>query len=178
MVNENPVIDALIQHYDSLLKITVMMVNSLEAAQDIIQNLAATLFSKQNKLKDINNIPAYLSVCLRRATLNHLRDSARTVATDPNQLAKMRSDPSYKAVLDNIEWEQVLRSHLKGYSDELIQAFIDHYMKDHPIEQLSFKLGITPNTLSQQFRRMRNKIASSSPQMALYMFLLTMRMVE
>ena len=178
MAKENPVIEALIQNYDGFLKSTVMMVKNLEAAQDIMQNLAANLFAKRKELNDIVNIPAFLVTCLRRAALNHIRDSSRSIPTEPNLIEQMHGELHSKIAVDFIEWEQVLRNYLVGYSEELIQAFVDHYINDLPIERLSFKIGLTPNALSQQFRRMRNKIASSSPKMALYMLVLTMRTLK
>ncbi len=176
MAQEIPIIAFLTEQYDRLLKLSVMMVSDLDDAQDVLQNLAVSLYAKQETLTHINNPQAYFFICLRHAALNHIRDSARSLPTDPEEIKKLRDDPNYKNAFDYIEWESVIRHHSKGCPDEIVQAFIDHYMNDYPLVQLASNLGMTPNALSQQFRRMRQRIARSSPKMALYMFMLTMRL--
>ena len=176
MAKEISVIAFLTEQYEYLLKLAVMMVSDLDDAQDVLQNLAVSLYSKREALTDIHNPQAYFFICLRHAALNHIRDSARALPTDPEEIKKLRDDPKHKLAFDYIEWEDVVKRHLSGYPKEIVQAFIDHYMNDYPVEQLASNLDMTPNALSQQFRRMRQRIARSSPKMALYMFMLTMRL--
>jgi RNA polymerase sigma factor (sigma-70 family) len=158
------------------MKLSVMMVRDLDAAQDVLQNLAVSFYAKRETLEDIGDPQAYFFICLRHAILNHIRDSARALPTDPEELKQMRGNPACRNAFDFIEWEDVIRRHAKGYPEEIIRAFIDHYMNDYPLEQLASDLNMTPNALSQQFRRMRQRIAKNSPKMALYMFLWTMRL--
>lgn len=175
MKKERPVIEFLTNNYGDLLKIALMMLHNLDAAQDVVQNVAVSIYTKQEKLGDVTNPSTFFFTCLRRAALNHIRVSARALPTDPAEIAEFRVDPKNKVALDYVEWEIILRKHLQDYSEELIQVFIDHYMNDYPLEQLAFELGITPNALAQQFKRMRVRIVRCSPKMALYMFILTMR---
>lgn len=175
MEKETPVIQFITNHYESILKITVMMLHDSETAQDVLHNVAVSIYAKQDSLYEVANPPAYFFTCLQRAVLNYFRDNAWTLSTDPVEMAEMYSEQKNKVMLDYVEWEIILRKHLKGYPEKLIQAFLKHYMEDHTLEELADKLGMTPNALSQQFRRMRIKIAKQSPDMTLYMFILTLR---
>lgn len=175
MDKEIPLVKFLTDNYDRLLKLSIMMLHDLNAAEDVLHNVAVSIYAKRESLNDVVDPPAYFFTCLRRAMFNYIRDNARTLSTDPFDMKEMRSDPKSKVALDYLEWEIILRNHLKEYSEELIQAFLDHYMDDYPLDILADRLGLTPNALSQQFRRMRVRIARRSPRMALYMFILTMR---
>ncbi len=153
------------REYRSLLKLAVMMVKDVDAAQDVLHNVAVVLLKKQYELEDVENYPAFLAVCIRRAALNYFRKNARYDVQDPDVLAEICVHPESYACYDYVEWVVSLEKCLTSFSPEMRKAFVEHYLDNMPIEIISERLGITANALSLRFMRMRETLAGDSPRM-------------
>ncbi len=151
--------------YRSLLKLAVMMMKDVDAAQDVLHDVAVVLLKKQHELEDVENYSAFLAVCIRRAALNYFRKNARYDVQNPDILAEICVHPESDIGYDYIEWVMSLEKHLTKFSPEIRKAFIEHYLDSVPIEIISARLGITPNALSLRFMRMRETLANTSPSM-------------
>ena len=173
-LSDAKLIDIFVQNYDKLSITAIMILKDKDAAWDVMQSVAVVLLKKEYSIEEIQKPMAYLATCVRRATLNYLRDESRSYSTDPTLLESINHDmDSYKAI-DYLEWTDSLNSYLENYSSELKDAFIRHYVDGYPLAQIAGELGMTPNALSQQFKRMRNHIKAQSPSLLALLLTLSM----
>lgn len=173
MSDEKKLIDIFIDHYPVLTKLAIMIVEDKTAALDVMQNVALIIVKKNYDLHDIDKPLGFLVTCVRRAALNYLRDKARTYPTDPTILEETHSDEYSHVMIDYVEWVATLEKFLSSYSPELQGAFIKHYIDGFSLIDVAKELGMTPNALSQQFRRMRNRIAKKAPEVMMLIMMLT-----
>lgn len=146
-----------------MLKLALMVVKDVNAAQDVLHNVAVVLLTKQRELADVEHYAAFLAVCIRRAALNYLRKSAREEARDPADLAELCGCANDGSAYDYIEWVASLEGYLAMYDAQMRGAFVRHYIDDIPLETIAGTLGITPNALSLRFKRMRRTLAKNVP---------------
>lgn len=81
------------RNYRHLMLCTVMMIKDVDRAQDILHNVAVTLLTKQDELRDLRHPGAYVTQCIYRATLNYLRKESRSAAHDPVILSEICRHP-------------------------------------------------------------------------------------
>lgn len=86
----------------------------------------------------------------------------------------MHKDIYSNITIDYVEWVMLLEKCLVTYSPVLQNAFIKHYIDGYPLDTLAKGLEMTPNALSQQFKRMRKKIASQSPKYHMLLMILSL----
>jgi len=55
----------------------------------------------------------------------------------------------------------------------LQNAFIMHYIDSYPLDTVANEIHMTPNALSQQFKRMRKKIAKQSKEYGMLLAVLS-----
>lgn len=164
MRNENELIGIFEKNYSSLSKLAIMILKDKAAALDVMQNVALVILTKAYQLSQIEKPIPFLATCVRRAALNYLRDEAKTISTDPVLLEETHDDVYSHTAIDYLEWVMMLEKYLVTYSPELQNAFIKHYVDGYPLDTVAKDIGLSPNALSQQFRRMRKKIADQSPK--------------
>lgn len=168
MYSKCRLIDVFIDNYTALSKSAIMIVRDKDAALDVMQNVALVIAKKTNHATEaliagrIKKPHAFLLTCVRRAVLNYLRDESRVRPTDPAVLEEIRSDKKSHAAMEYLEWVMMLDKYLECYSKELRDAFIRYYVDGCLLDTLANELGMTPNALAQQFRRMRMRLASNS----------------
>ncbi|MBQ6692114.1 MAG: sigma-70 family RNA polymerase sigma factor [Clostridia bacterium] len=155
------------ENYHMLLKLAVMMTKDVDLGQDVLHTVIARLLQleKEGKLSELRNRSAYVATCIRRVTLNHFRSVGRADVEDPTVLTAICVHPEAQIAYEYVEWVVSLEKSLQKFSPEMRKAFIDHYLDDHPIEELSVQLNITANALSQRFKRMRTVLAAKAPDM-------------
>lgn len=155
------------QYYDMLLKLAVMIAKDVDLGQDVLHTVIARLLQleKQGELSELTNRSAYVATCIRRTTLNYFRSAGRAQVQDPTVFSDICVHPKAEIEYEYVEWIISLEKSLQQFSPEMRKTFIDHYIDDYPIEDLAKKLGITPNALSQRFKRMRAVLANEAPSM-------------
>ena len=155
------------ENYHMLLKLAVMMTKDVDLGQDVLHTVIARLLQleKEGELSELRNRSAYVATCIRRATLNHFRSVGRADVEDPTVLTAICVHPEAHIAYEYVEWVVSLEKSLQKFSPEMRKAFIDNYLDDHPIEELSVQLNITANALSQRFKRMRTVLAAEAPDM-------------
>lgn len=173
MITQKRIIDVFAENYKMLSKLAIMTVKNKDASLDVMQNVALILLKKENQLNDIDNVIGFLATCVRRAALNFLRDESRAYSTDPIKFEEMLSNVQSSIATDYIEWVMMLKKHLVSYSPKLQSVFIKYYVDGYPLTVLAEELGMTPNALAQQFKRMRGKIASQSPKYNILIMILS-----
>lgn len=164
MHKENKLIDVFAAKYTTLSKYAIMIVKDKDAALDVMQNVALVIVKKSYHISEIKKPTAFLITCIRRASLNYLRDQARANPTDPAILEETHSDEHSDGAIEYLEWVMSLKKYLESYSPKLQNAFIKHYVDGYPLDMIASELNMTSNALAQQFRRMRKKIAQRSPK--------------
>ncbi len=167
-----PIIEYFGEYYRDLLKLALRMVKNLDDAYEVLQDVAVVMVQKKEELYDVEDPAAYLAVCIRRRALNFIRDSRRSFATAPEAMKNIRADEDTQTEIEQTEWTIWLDKYLRNSAPELRKAFIDHYLNDIPLETIAERLGMKPNTLSQQFRRMRQSIARQSPRTMTHLMVL------
>lgn len=150
-----------------------MIVKDKDAALDVMQNVALVIVKKSYQLSEIKKPTAFLITCIRRASLNYLRDQARAYPTDPVILEEIHGDEHSDGAMEYLEWVMLLKKYLESYSPQLQSAFIKHYVDGYPLDMIASELNMTSNALAQQFRRMRKKIAQRSPKYKLLLIFLS-----
>ena len=162
------------RNYRHLLLCTVMMIKDVDKAQDILHNVAVTLLTKQDELRDLRHPGAYVTQCIYRATLNYLRKESRSAAPDPVILSEICRHPDSGVAYDYVEWVISIEAHLQKYSPEMRRVFIEHYLDGVPIETIARKLDLTPNAVSLRLKRMRDALAKNAPDMLRHIDVLTL----
>ena len=162
------------RNYRHLMLCTVMMIKDVDRAQDILHNVAVTLLTKQDELRDLRHLGAYVTQYIYRATLNYLRKESRSAAHDPVILSEICRHPDSGVAYDYVEWVISIEAHLQKYSPEMRQVFIEHYLDGVPIETIARKLGLTPNAVSLRLKRMRDALAKNAPDMLRHIDVLTL----
>ena len=94
------VIEYFERNYKSLLLCAVMMIKDVDRAQDILHNVAVTLLTKQDELRDLRHPGAYVTQCIYRTTLNYLRKESRSEAYDPVVLSEICRHPDSDVAYD------------------------------------------------------------------------------
>ena len=164
MHKENKLIDVFAAKYTTLSKYAIMIVKDKDAALDVMQNVALVIAKKSYQLCEIKKPSAFLITCIRRASLNYLRDQERVYPTDPVILEEIQGDEHSSRAMEYLEWIMMLNKYLESYTPQLQNAFIKHYVDGYPLDMIAKELNMTSNALAQQFRRMRKKIAQRSPE--------------
>lgn len=172
MNGDYPIIEYFEEHYRDLLQLALRMMKDLDDAYDVLQDVAVVMMQKREELYDVEDPAAFLAVCIRRRALNFLRDSKRSTAMAPDVLENFRTCESSQMEMELSEWTMWLEKYLKKCAPEMRRAFIEHYLDDIPLEMIAERMGIKPNTLSQQFRRMRQSIARQSPRTMVHLMVL------
>ncbi len=174
MKYESDIVEYFSNHYRDYLKFALTVTHNLEAAQDVLQNVALVLCKKADELKNLENPAGYLTVCVRRAALDYLRSMSRMSTTDPKFFANLNSGIN-ECAQSYIEWVMVLEKHLAHYPEEMRKAFVAFYLDGYALEQVAAQVGLSVNALSQQFKRMRLRLAKQAPMLnTLIMLLSTM----
>ena len=168
------IIKYLERNYKSLLLCAVMMIKDVDRAQDILHNVAVTLLTKQDELRDLKHTGAYVTQCIYRATLNYLRKESRSEAHDPVVLSEICRHSDSGVAYDYVEWVISIEAHLQKYSPEMRRVFIEHYLDGVPIETIAGKLGLTPNAVSLRLKRMRDALAKNAPGLLRHIDVLTL----
>lgn len=172
MKESKKIIGVFADNYDRLAKVAIRVLGDKETALDALQDVALILLRKGYRQDEIHYPIAFLTTCVKNAALTYIRKASKTVLCDPAVMGEMNDDPYSSTSLDYIEWVETLNRYLSTYSPEYREAFIKHYIEGYPLKILGEELGMTPNALSQQFKRMRDKIADQSPTfLLLIMFL-------
>jgi RNA polymerase sigma factor (sigma-70 family) len=167
----NRVIAYFEQHYDELIRIAVKITKRYEDAEDVMQTVAYILCKKKDDLDGVENCGAYIAVCIRRASLNFLRKRSYEYVSDPitidrhKELSMLDEEIKHSPAYDYAEWVMSLEAHLKGYSKEMREAFIAHYIDGVPVIQLAESMGITAKALVLRFIRMRRTLKSNGKSM-------------
>jgi len=170
-MNESDIITYFAEHYEDYLKLAFMVTRDFYGAQDVLQNVALSLCRQHTDMEDIKNPGSFLAVCVRKAAVSYIRKSARASPVAPTILNEKCADDT--VAQSYVEWTIALDKHLAGYQENLRQAFVAFYLDGYSLEQSAGLAKMSPNALSQQFKRMRTRLKRQSPMLHTLMTLLS-----
>lgn len=173
MYDQKKLIEIYAANYAAMSKFAIMIVKDKDAALDVLQNVALIIVKKGYSLAEVRYPKAFLITCIRRAALNYLRSESRACPIDPAVLEEMRGGDDSHAAINYLEWVMLLEKHLESYSSQLRSAFMKHYIDGYPLDTIAAELDMASNTLAQQFKRMRNKVANKSSEYKMLLMLLS-----
>ena len=172
-MNDGRLIDVFVEQYAALARIALNVAHGdAECAADILQDTAVNIMRRDLRVRDVECPMAFFTTCIKRLAIDVYRKERRAAATDPAALDAFPSGAPEGADVAALEWAMTLKKQLARYPQPLVDAFIRCYAENTPVEFLARQLGMTPNALSQQFRRMRGAVRKQSP--LLYVLLTAM----
>ncbi len=148
-----------------LFRYALQLTRNIEEAEDLFSDLVLAVYINPEMEKIREPIP-YFRTCIRNRFYNLRQREKRMQYEDPQVLIgrKVESDEeTIEAYLSEKETRAKLKTALADYSDEWIEAFEKFYLDGYSQTELSKEMGVKPNTISQQFRRMRKKLKMKYP---------------
>lgn len=155
MNTKQRLIDVYNENYQVLLRIAVSKVRSLDAAYDVLQNLAVKIIELDGDV-EIQEYQAYLSRAVRHAACDHIRKEARYVPTDAEHLDN--NPDEFERLAGEFESKESLNKYLRSLSPQMKEAWARHFYDGETIAQIATDMNINPATLRQQFHRVRARI--------------------
>lgn len=136
--------------------------------QDDAHDLMGKLFVEaygNPKAQGARNPMAYFKTVLKNKARNEKKRSQRILLYSPDalllEIADMpdhsETEREFEERLVRQEWIRRLQ---QNYRPELANAFLRCYVDGWSVKELALELGLSENTLTQQFYRMRKKLKS------------------
>lgn len=147
------------------------MVRDEELAKDLLQDLACKLVEQRDTIDQIKVPIAFMKTCIRHLSLNYISKERRMVIIEPSEFDRHQSSssPEKEAVMK--ESINLVKNGISGYSEEKIEIFTKYYIEGYSLEELSEQYGLSTNAISQQLKRMREKIKKKYPDIFLMLLL-------
>ena len=147
--------DAYQAHKDRLLTLAIALTGDLTTAEDIVHDVFASLVEKPSRLRDSNNLPAYLAVCARNRAYDWCRKTKRHGSHAAEMLARQRAvvsdDPAVEAA--QVEEREVLLGVVAGLPEELREVVSLRIWGDLTFEQIAGVQGTTKSTAHARYRQ-------------------------
>ncbi len=162
---EEELMDQYEQNYYALSRVAYKVTGDIDDTFDIIQEVFVRLLMRPEILMRIQNLRAYLFCCVHHEAINHLKHYGRQIPMEDNLLEwnitshHIHANDTDGNSEDDIEYiKGLLHDTLSDCPQEIIEAFVDYVVLGYPLKELADRLGKKPNTLSQQFKRIRTKL--------------------
>jgi RNA polymerase sigma-70 factor (ECF subfamily) len=149
------------RYYKPLSIYTFRYVNSLDEAEDIVQDLFVRFWDEKRIDSLKGSLKAYLFNSVRNASLNLLRQKNRL---SMNSLEAMEGHPVYEEV-DHEEMEfmvQKLRRAIEQLSPRSREVFKAIVLEDLKYKEVASALGISVNTVKTLFSRSLKNLRKST----------------
>ncbi len=138
-------------YYGRLADYVVRLVESPDAAEDVVQGMFIALWNRRESLPDIEALPAYLHRAVRNRALNHLRDQRRArgrehVVTSTTE-DEPGIEPSVEADLQVADLDAVLQRALHTLAPRTREVFVLSRQHELTYQQIASTLGISVKTV-------------------------------
>ena len=164
--------DLFVEQYNSLLSVAFQLTKNQDDALDMVQDLAEAIARIDQPLNKFQNPMAYFRTSLRNARINELRKAGREVPAEPELID---NNPAKENVENTFYFNELivwLKSEMMDYSPEMQEAFRMYFFDGYSLEEVAEKLGISKNTLSQRFTRIRTKLTDRALKQSMIMTLM------
>ena len=149
-------LDALFRrHYPSLCRVAVRLVRDEDAAEDIVQDFFASLWTKRGGLPTVPPaVGPYLRTAVRNRSLNFLRDQKRIPSTDedlPDIPADRALEPG--AALERAEQQQRITDAIDRLPERCRLIFVMSKLEHLSHREIADTLDISVKTVENQMTR-------------------------
>lgn len=164
---QETLIDILMESKAELLRYATKLMGSTHDGEDLLSNLIVTLLQRGENAERVLSPLPFLKASLRNAAINMRKKNQRTTAVDFNDqywanLARQRDENLDADLFELMTW---LNAQLESCQPDVAEAFRRYYLDGYPLRELAEQLGMSPNTLTQRFRRIRMDIKSRYPKL-------------
>jgi RNA polymerase sigma-70 factor, ECF subfamily len=133
----------------SLFRVAVTILGSSQDAEDAVQEVFVALFRGRQRLRQVENLRAYLFAALRRTAARRAAAPHRPRSLSPQELAQIASPASIGPDKEQeLRLERALRS-LPGEQREVIALKVDGGLT---FAEIGVVLGINANTAASRYR--------------------------
>ncbi|MEM1358970.1 MAG: RNA polymerase sigma-70 factor [Bacteroidota bacterium] len=141
------------RHYVELCQVANRFVRNEQQAEDLIQDLFASLWEKRTNLpKDLSAIGAYLRRSARNRSLNYLRDQKRIPLADGEIPTSLPADPLPDA-LETSELQQRINRAIDKLPERCRMVFVMSKLEDMSHRDIADSLDISTKTVENQMTR-------------------------
>ena len=144
-----------------LYRYALMLTGDHEAASDLVADLALLIYSGKIA-EDVREPIPYFKMCMRHAYCNTVRREQRFKALAPKLVP---DKPDRDAAYEEQQAHALLRELLEGEPPEWIDAFEAFYLDGYSQKEIASMLGVTVNTVTQRFKRMRARIKKNKSKL-------------
>ncbi|MGH7169869.1 MAG: RNA polymerase sigma factor [Gemmataceae bacterium] len=133
----------------SLFRVAVAMLGSPQDAEDVVQEVFVAVFRGRWRLRQVENLRAYLFAALRRAAARRATAASRQRSLSPQELAQISSPESIEQDEEqSLRLERALRA-LPAEQREAITLKMDGGLT---FAEIAIVLGISANTAASRYR--------------------------
>ena len=145
------------EHYASLSALAVSITGNVQDAEDVMQAVLLRFLEYPERITSARNLRSLLQIAVRNQAIDLLRKRGRSIPTEQEGLAQCVS-PCATCELEEMLSALALRKHLAELPAPLREAFLQHVLYGARIKDIARELGIAPNTVTQQFRRIKARL--------------------
>jgi RNA polymerase sigma-70 factor, ECF subfamily len=133
----------------SLFRVAFGMLGSPQDAEDVVQEVFVAVFRGRRRLRQVENLRAYLFAALRRAAARHAASPRRQCSLSPEELAQISCPESIGPDKEQaLRLERALRT-LPAEQGEVIALKVDGGLT---FAEIAVVLGISANTAASRYR--------------------------
>ena len=142
-----------------------------EAAEDVFQELALSIFIKQDQFESVVNLSAYFSEAARNKAVDYLRKNAKVKFIELESLPNTLYDGDAIASLKKIEDDDFAYHLLADWEPKYREAFIQFIVDGYSLKQIAKSLDTTEKALSNKFKRLIKKTKNKNHLLLLIILL-------
>ncbi len=143
------------RYYTPLCRTSIRLVQDAAAAEDIVQDFFAVMWTKRNNLPaDTTAVGSYLRTSVRNRSLNYLRDQKRIPVNDV-EMPDMPADRSQQpgAAMENKELQQRINEAIDRLPERCRLVFVMSKLEEMSHREIAEGLGISVKTVENQMTR-------------------------
>lgn len=149
------------QYQPKLFRFVWHLVRSVEASEDLVQNVFLRIWHHRQHLPETTSLSAYLYRAARNSALNYLRDEKTTVPHNPNIAALDSEGPDRQYQLG--ELDSLIRRAIDALPEGCRTVFILSRYHDLKYKEIADVLQVSVKTVENQMGRalrlLRNQLA-------------------
>ena len=167
-----------VQQYQALLGVAFQLARNEDDALDLMQDLAETIARNDRPASSVEHPMAFFRTCLRNARINSLKKAQREISSEPETFAQIPAEESVEQDVVGSAAMAWLKQELASYPPEMREAFYLYYFDGYSLDEVSKKLNINKNTLSQRFVRIRTRLVKKAADQSLFFALLVLSLLK
>lgn len=148
-------------YYGRLADYVVRLVESPDAAEDVVQGMFIALWTRRESLPDVDALPAYLHRAVRNRALNHLRDQRRSVGSSSTTEDEPGIEPSVETELHVADLDTALQRALASLAPRTREVFLLSRQHELTYQQIASTLGISVKTVETLMGRALRALRSA-----------------